>query len=427
MRETAGEIWQDGLFLGDGATGVMAYAPGHLEWLVNRNDVVDARVFDMRYTPHDEVMACVRTNAGHSVAFLDGDERRSIKGPADGDRLTVSMSAAILRVRFWGGVGWSMPSLPETCQVLDTQTGELEETMRSPSLSPRAVSLVERSRDVLAVKVADPEDPDRAVVVELCRPDDHRLDLLPFAWKEEDGVVSFSQGLPGGGTYAVALAVSGHTRVLGKSVCVRTQMSKLDELFLAVRTSRDAADPQTAAVEAVRRSAREGFACLRADNRRWWSDFWRQGGRATFASDEAVDTRWHYALYALAAQFGRAPMPALNGLTYGPLGGGTPGNGSNCYVHDQNVQIPMMPFFPLNRAQFVRPFLQTYAQGMDEIRRHTREILGVEGACLPLNMNPFGFENPTSSYRYTLCGSAYSGLVLALAWRYSQDESLLRE
>ena len=426
-RETAGAIWQDGLFLGDGATGVMASAPGHLEWLVNRHDVVDARVFDMKYTPHDEVMACVRTNAGHSVAFLDGAERRSIKGPADGDRLTVSMSAAILRVRFWGGVGWSMPSLPETRQSLDTQTGEMTEAMRSPSLCPQAVSLVERSRDVLAVKVSDPKDPDRTVVVEFGRPDDHRLDLLPFAWKEDGDVVSFEQALPGGGSFAVALAVKGEVRVLGKNVCVRTRMSELDEIFLTVRTSRDAADPRMEAVRAVRSAVEEGFARVREDNRRWWADFWAEGGRATFASDEAIDTRWHYALYALAAQFGRAPMPALNGLTYGPLGGGNPGNGSNCYVHDQNVQIPMLPFFPLNRARFVRPFLETYAAGMAEIRRHTREIFGVDGACLPLNMNPFGFENPTSSYRYTLCGSAYSGLVLAQAWRYSRDEALLRE
>ena len=426
-RETAGTIWQDGLFLGDGATGVMAYAPGHLEWLVNRHDVVDARVFDMKYTPHDEVMACVRTNAGHSVAFLNGDERRSIKGPADGDRLTVSMSAAVLRVRFWGGVGWSMPSLPETDQSLDVQAGEMTETMRSPSLCPQAVSLVERSRDVLAVKVSDAKDPDRTVVVEFGRPDDHRLDLLPFSWKDDGDVVSFEQGLPGVGSFAVALAVKGEVRFLGKNVCVRTRMSELDELFLAVRTSRDAADPRVEAVRAVRSAAEEGFARVREDNRRWWADFWAEGGRATFASDEAVDTRWHYALYALAAQFGRAPMPALNWLTYGPLGGGNPGNGSNCYVHDQNVQIPMLPFFPLNRARFVRPFLETYAAGMAEIRRHTREVFGVDGACLPLNMNPFGFENPTSSYRYTLCGSAYSGLVLAQAWRYSRDEALLRE
>lgn len=426
-RETAGALWQDGLFLGDGATGVMAYAPGHLEWLVNRHDVVDARVFDMKYTPHDEVMACVRTNAGHSVAFLDGDERRSIKGPADGDRLTVSMSAAILRVRFWGGVGWSMPSLPETRQSLDTQTGELTETMRSPSLCPQAVSLVERSRDTFAVKVSDPQDPDRIVVIEFGRPDDHRLDLLPFSWKEDDGIVSFEQGLPGGGSYAVALAAKGELRFLGKNVCIRTRISELNELFLAVRTNRDGADPRLEAVRTVRFAAEAGFARLREDNRRWWTDFWAEGGRATFASDDAVDTRWHYALYALAAQFGRAPMPALNGLTYGPLGGGNPGNGSNCYVHDQNVQIPMMPFFPLNRARFVRPFLETYALGMAEIRRHTREVFGVDGACLPLNMNPFGFENPTSSYRFTLCGSAYSGLVLAQAWRYSRDEALLKE
>ena len=77
VREQAGTIWQDGLFIGDGATGAMAYAPAHLEWTINRNDVLDSRVFSCEYTPHAEVMACVATNAGHSVAFLRAEKQRT--------------------------------------------------------------------------------------------------------------------------------------------------------------------------------------------------------------------------------------------------------------------------------------------------------------------------------------------------------------
>ena len=144
--------------------------------------------------------------------------------------------------------------------------------------------------------------------------------------------------------------------------------------------------------------------------------FWEKGAKATFASDETVDTQWNYSLYALASQFGRAPMPALNGLTYGPIDTATGGVGSNCYVHDQNVQIPMMPFFPLGHAEFVRTFVETYERAIGEIERRTREVFGADGAYLPLNMNPNGREAPIADYRYTLCGSAYSGLVLAQAW-----------
>ena len=87
-------------FIGDGATGAMAYAPAHLEWTINRNDVLDSRVFSCEYTPHAEVMACVATNAGHSVAFLRAEKQRTKGFPDGGSMLTASLSAAILHVRF---------------------------------------------------------------------------------------------------------------------------------------------------------------------------------------------------------------------------------------------------------------------------------------------------------------------------------------
>ena len=425
VREKAGSIWQDGLFIGDGATGALAYAPMHLEWTINRNDVFDSRVFSCDYVPHDEVMRCVATNEGHSVAFLGPAERPRTKGFADGgDKLTASVSAAILRIRFWSGVGWSMPSIPATRQELDTQTGELVERMTSPFLAPEALSFVERSRDVMVVEVSDPDVPGRGVVVELARPEDPRLDDASFSWKTEDGVVSFAQKLPGGETYAVAMTAPGAVTAHGRTA--RTNFAGRKALFLSVRTTRDGSDPRAAAVAAVRAAERDGVARVRADNRAWWKGFWTKGARARFASDESVDTQWHYSLYALASQFGSVPMPALNGLTYGPLDGGNAGIGSNCYVHDQNVQIPMMPFFPLNHAEFVKTFVDTYVNAMPELERRTKEMFGCRGAYLPLNMNPCGFEHPIADYRYTLCGGAYSGLVLAQAWWYTHDEAILK-
>ena len=68
-------------------------------------------------------------------------------------------------------------------------------------------------------------------------------------------------------------------------------------------------------------------------------------------------------------------MPGLSGLFYGPLDGGVT---YNCYVHDQNVQIPMMPFFPLGQADFIEPFVKTYEQALPELERRTRALFGAE-------------------------------------------------
>ena len=77
--------------------------------------------------------------------------------------------------------------------------------------------------------------------------------------------------------------------------------------------------------------------------------------------------------------------------------------------------------------EFVKPFVETYVRALPELERRTKEAFGVRGAYLPLNMNPLGFEAPIAEYRYTLCGGAYSGLVLAQAWWYTRDEAVLRE
>ncbi len=424
-RERAGRMWQDGLFIGDGATGAMAYAPMHLEWVINRNDVLDTRVFKCRYLPHSEVMANVKTNEGHSVSFLSRLEWPTIKGDPDGDRLTLSVSAAILRIRFWDGVGWSMPAVPVTEQELDTQTGELLERMSSPSITPQAVSFIERSRDVMAIELSDPNASQRTAVIDLTPPDDFRLARDRFAWKCENGVLSFTQRLPGGETYAVAMNAPG--KVLTRGTVASVEARGRQAIFLAVRTTRDAKDPRTAAVQAVKAAVHDGFAKVRAENREWWRMFWERGAEASFESEPVMDTQWHYSLYALAAQYGSAPMPGLNGLAYGPLDGGMPGIGFQCYVHDQNVQIPVLPFFVLNHAEFVKPFVKTYMNALPELERRTKEVFGVSGVYLPLNMNHFGREHPIADYRYTLCGGAYSGLVLSQAWRHSRDKNLLHE
>ena len=426
VREKAGRIWQDGLFAGDGRTGTLAYAPAGLEWVINRNDVFDSRVWGCSYIPHREVMECAATNAGRSVAFLSSAERSRMRPFADsGDKLTLSLSAACLKIRFWPGVGWSMPSIPPVRQELDTRTGELRSSLTSPRMTPEAVTLIERTRDVMAVDLRDSLSPRRIAIVELTRPDDVRTAELPFAWREEDGAVVFTQRLPGGETYAVAMSAPAKPKFTGRTAIVRTTCGRT--VFLAVRTTADAADPAQAALAAVAAAEKDGFEAVRAENRAWWRNFWEKGARAAFACDPALDSLWNYSLYALAAQFGGAPMPALNGLAYGPLDAANGGVGSNCYVHDQNVQIPMMPFFPLGHSEFIKPFVKTYERALPELERRTKECFGAEGAYLPLNMNQNGVEHPIADYRYTLCGGAYSGLVLAQAWWYTHDENVLRE
>ena len=134
--------------------------------------------------------------------------------------------------------------------------------MRSPWSTKRAVSFIERSRDVMAVEIGDAADGHCGAWIELTRPDDVRFSGRAFAWKVEEDVVSFAQELPGGETYAVALSAPGGASAVANTARMRTESRRA--LFLAVRTTRDAADPRAAAVAAVLSAARDGFEKVRA-------------------------------------------------------------------------------------------------------------------------------------------------------------------
>ena len=173
FERTAGTVWQDGLYIGNGSHGVLAYAPAHFEWVVNKNDVFDRRVSACDYVPHKDVMEYIRTNAVKSVLFLRNLEKRDESGKT-ADGLSSSITPAILRMRFWDGVGWSAPSVPRTDQRLDMMSGELIGQMHAPALSPQTTTIVPRGLDVVAIRMRNNSYSGSGAVLELTRPEDRR-------------------------------------------------------------------------------------------------------------------------------------------------------------------------------------------------------------------------------------------------------------
>ena len=123
-------------------------------------------------------------------------------------------------------------------------------------------------------------------------------------------------------------------------------------------------------------------------------------------------------------------MPALAGMFYGPLNPTSPGVTTHTYNTDQNTQIPVFPSPIINHAEFIEVFADTLIKNSDVMKRHTKRLFaktGGEGIYIPLSGNQNGEELNPGSYRYTMCGSAYSGLILARAYEYTRDERLMRE
>ena len=69
--EYASADWRDGLLLGNGDMGAIAYAPGGREWVINKNDVFDGRIYDADVTPHDEIMKHLKETGEKYSYFID--------------------------------------------------------------------------------------------------------------------------------------------------------------------------------------------------------------------------------------------------------------------------------------------------------------------------------------------------------------------
>ncbi len=421
----AGTAWSDGLILGNGNLGVTAYAPAHLEWCINKVDVYDSTVPAARYLTHPEVMKHVASNPNATSFFLDREEN------APDSAQTQTLSAALLRLKPWNGVGWNSPALPLVSQRLNLYDAELVEELNAFQLHSRLEQFVPRGRNGFCLRFRE-QASGQALAVDLVRPANEALPD-PVWHQLGDATFGMTQKLPGEAhEYAVVLSIHSlkpdarPALKHGRTYASILGLSGDADLFLTVKTTHETADPLACALAEVRELERIGFDGLRREHRDWWHRFWARGW-ASFDSAPAIQKAWTFSLYELACSYGKTPMPGLNGLFYGPVDALTPGLDSQGYTHDQNVQIPAMPFFPLNRYDFIEVFADTYTGASAVLKQHTQALFGHDGIGLPLVMNQEGVEYPTASYRYTLCGSAYSGLILALAWKFSRDPVLLRE
>ena len=435
IYENGSASWQDGLLLGNGELGSMANAPAHLEWVFNHINVFDPTLeqgmLDARL-PHREVCRRIEKMPYRNTLFLNQAE----EAPKERGAIRPTISAAVLRLRFWHGIGWSAPSIPRTVQHLHLFEGILEEKMKAHNFQARSRMFIPREGSVFCMRIRAGEDGSGSGgvhIFELIRPSNRLLEEPRWFRDEENKVYGFTQKLPGKKeSYAVVLKYAEENPSSGcrwsstdSNSCEILQNGNTD-FFLSVKSSFDYADPLEAAVAEVNLASRKGFDLLEKEHKEWFRAWWERS-YADFGKYKEIQKYYTFSLYEIASSFKRGPMPGLNGLCYGPLSEQTPGVIYQSYTHDQNAQIPSLAFFPSNHVEQIKALTETYLAVKKTLKRETRKLFGCDGIFLPLTMNQRGMEYPTRSYRYTLCGSAYTGMVISLAWKYSQDMELLKD
>ena len=430
----AGTSWTDGLLLGNGSLAAISYAPSSLEWVINKNDVfppVDNQEALKAMLTHKQVMDHIAKKKIKNSKFLDEAEAYT---PNPALRfLGTTITPAILRLRFWEGIGWSAPSIPLTSQHLDFYNGCLEEAMDAHTFHPRLQMFIPRNLDTFCLRIREDGHPERPHIFELIRPA-HAAMTAP-QWHDGASCVSFVQPMPGGKlSYAVSLAIvprnggSPASFVQRTANCTELSQTGDADIFLSVASSFSCAAPlaEVQKIAAGFLSGETTFEQQEKINQDWWHDYW---GRtyADFGKEKEFQKYFTFGLYELACAYGKAPMPGLNGMGYGPINEQTGGVFCPAYAHDQNAQISAYPIMPLNHLELLPAFTGTYWRQRRKLRQFTRKYFGCEGICLPLGMNQLGNDICFGAYRYTMCGSAYTSAVLSLAWKYSRDVELLRK
>jgi len=445
VYEPAAECWQDGLILGNGNLGVVGYAPYGLEWTINKGDIFDGRRdLAANALPDREVMARVERERAKSLEFLSEAER-----PPTGAVSPLTKIAALLKLKFGEEDGWAAARPHAVRQRLSLAEGVLHNDLDMHLSHPRIDSFVPRDRNLFCLRIAECGGAQWGHTLKLARPHDEDLD--PPRWGGENGLLWMEQAMPHeGARYAVALlavptadasandpfARALHprcrdfkSRVGAPEIFQFAADLRQDgnaDVFLAVFTSYEEKNPLEKAIREVRKAAREGYEALAAENAAWWRRFWKTGS-ADFGAEREIQKYWDFSLYETACLLGRAPVPGLYGLWHGDTDMPRRGVGAGWYTHDQNVQMPMFPVFPLNRLDLLEPYIETYRRALPALRRETRRLFDCPGVCIPLTMNQVGNSLTAGAYRYSLCGGPYTGLVFAWAWRYAPHRLDLAE
>ena len=447
-REYAPGRWEDGALLGNGSLGAVGYAPGGLEWILNKTDVFDRRIPKCAQMRHADVMEHVARSEDKTPFFLEKEE--IIEERVD----LYSISAGILKLYYgYGELDWNAPAFPKISQDLSIYEGKLTNAADAHFMHSVVKSIIPRGRSVFALRLEGCSICDWEHTIEFYRP--FHQDMEPPVWHEgEAGEIIFTQDLPGKeGWYAAAVKVVSRPKDAGRIsyplpadydgsryensisgtetgvYSARIREAGDMDLFVSVFSDYDGEDPLKRAVREVRRAAADGFETLEKENADWWREYWRKSA-VDLRNDPDLQQYWYYSSYVLACSCGAAPVPALSGMFYGPLSPTIPGTASNTYVHDQNMQIPVMPLSAVNHHELVSALADTYLNAEEEIRRHTEELFGEtggKGMFIPLVTNQNVREKPSPVYRYTMCGGAYLGLVFSLTWRISRDDDQMRE
>jgi len=246
----------------------------------------------------------------------------------------------------------------------------------------------------------------------------------------DDDYVVLEQSFPGDEeveefSYVMAAASPDKLRFLeGEEEIWLQPLSDSATVFISVFTSREGRDPLAGAKDLLGRALETGWDEMFRRHSRWWREFWAEG--YVELDDKELEALWYRNLYYLACSSRKGKQcPGLFGNFI--LLDSLAWHGD--YHYNYNVEQTFWAVYSSNRLQLAEPYYRFTLSFLPLARRVAREAWECEGAFYPHVVFPyqrtrFYFDNLWSR---SLCLPAWAAQNFWWHYRYTMDKRFLRE
>ncbi len=157
----------------------------------------------------------------------------------------------------------------------------------------------------------------------------------------------------------------------------------------------------------------------------WWEQYWSRS--AVSLPDPVLEKQWYLEMYKFGAAARKgAPPISLQAVWTADNGLLPPWKGD--FHHDLNTQLSYWPAYAGNQLELEEGFLDWLWGIREEGKKYTRWFYEAEGLNIPGVSTLKGVQmGGWSQYSYSPTVSAWLGQHFYLHWKYSQDQSFLRE
>ena len=192
-----------------------------------------------------------------------------------------------------------------------------------------------------------------------------------------------------------------------------------------VTSTADAPDPVSLARSRIAAALDAGFDTMHEKHAAWWRDFWNKS--AVFVPEPHILKHYYLVRYfhGAASRRGAPPMP-LQGVWTADSGSLPPWKGD--YHNDLNTQMTYMGYQAAGHFDEGACYLDFLWDRLPRFRRFAKEFYGTDGAAAPGVMTLAG-EPLAGWVQYSLSPtmSAWSAHLFYLHWRYTMDDTFLRQ